>query len=144
MLHFLDISAEALEIVSDNARLPAKSATLSAPPVRLRRDRDAWKRRRRSTDDFEQLHDQSSNRYSRSLPHPNYNRWDASCPQFKTTASTPSLMLLQLPGHRDSIRRLDISAPPRKPIRRMTFLEPSRDTARLIEQALLITKDCAS
>lgn len=145
MLSFLDISVESLQIVSDNARLPARSQTMSAPPVRRRRDRDAWKRRSSSTSDLEQLHNYSRNSSSRTSPRPNYNRWDTSCcPQLKATVSTPSLMLLQIPRRQSSIRGFDSCSPPKKPIRRMNSIETSKETARLLEHALLITNDCSS
>lgn len=161
MLPFLEQIGAPLLIVSDNARLPARSETLSAPPVRRRRDRDAWKRRSSSAGGERHHHHLdhchgSSSSSSSSSPRPSYNRWDTSCSKFSPNAvshhtnSAPSLKLLQIPRRQSSFRRsTGTCSAPKQPVRRMNSLEFSssnsnnmiQDTARLLEQALLITKD---
>ncbi|GAX18411.1 hypothetical protein FisN_2Lh066 [Fistulifera solaris] len=129
---------DSVQIVNDNARLPARSETLSVPPVRRRRDRDAWKQRRSSScsdlqhsQHHQLLHLNHSWLDFKTTSRPHYtNRWDTNCPQ--------GLLAPQQP------RCVYDSSPPRKPVRRMNSFEPSRDTARLLEQALLITNHCAS
>ncbi|GAX28109.1 hypothetical protein FisN_2Hh066 [Fistulifera solaris] len=131
-------SFDSVQIVNDNARLPARSETLSVPPVRRRRNRDAWKQRRSSScSDLQQsqhqqqpLHLNHSWLDLKTTSRPHYtNRWDTNCPQ--------GLMAPQP-------RCVYDSSPPKKPVRRMNSFEPGRDTARLLEQALLITNHCAS
>jgi hypothetical protein len=123
---------DSVQIVNDNARLPARSETLSVPPFRRRRDRDAWKHRRSSScSDLQSQHHQPLHlNHSwlefKTTSRPYYsNRWDTNCPQ--------GMMAPQQP------RCVYDSSPPKKPVRRMNSLDTSRDTARLLEQALLIT-----
>ena len=155
LLDFLD-QMESVQIVNDNARLPARSSTLSAPPVRRRRDRDAWKRRSSSSDLESSPHQQPLHvndswlqfKHNISRPSstvlPTYNRWDTNCSMTPTPMMKPSLMLMQQPKRYDSKNNSSNCSPPKKPVRRMNSLEPSRDTARLLEQALLITHNCCA